>query len=317
MKTILVTGGAGFIGSHLCRELLLKKDRVICVDNLSSGRMENLAGLNGRKSFVFVKHDIVKPLKIKEKIDEIYNLACIASPIGYQKMPLATLLSSSFGVKNLLDLAKKNHAKFLQTSTSEVYGDPKEHPQKESYWGNVNPVGIRSCYDEGKRVAESMIFVYQRTQNLDVKVVRIFNTYGPNMHPTDGRVISNFLSQSLAGKPVTVYGDGLQTRSFCYVSDMVSGLVAMMASSESGPINLGNPGEFTILELAKTIIKLTKSRSKIIHRDLPGDDPTKRRPDIALAKKKLGWFPKISLGQGLEQSLPYFKKMLEEKTKGL
>lgn len=310
MKTILVTGGAGFIGNHLCRKLLSDGQRVVCVDNLFSGRLENIKDLVGNKNFAFIKHDIVKPLKDKEKFHEIYNLACIASPVGYQNKPVETLLVSSVGVKNILDLAIFAKAKFLQTSTSEVYGDPKVHPQKESYFGNVNPIGIRSCYDEGKRFAESLIFVYRRLYGLDAKVVRIFNTYGPNMHPTDGRVISNFLSQALNNKPITVYGDGSQTRSFCYVSDLVLGLIAMMESKESGPINLGNPGEFTILELAKVIIKLTKSGSKIIHKDLPGDDPTKRRPDITLAKNRLNWSPKVFLEEGLKLSLPYFKEML-------
>lgn len=310
MKTVLVTGGAGFIGSHLCEELLSLGNRVICVDNLSSGRRQNLQKLSASKNFKFVKNDIVVPIKLKEKVAEIYNLACVASPVGYQAKPLETLLVSSVGVKNLLDLAVKNEAKFLQTSTSEVYGDPLVHPQEETYWGNVNPIGVRSCYDEGKRFAESLICVYHRTRGVDTKIVRIFNTYGPNMHPTDGRVISNFLSQAIAQKPITIYGDGLQTRSFCYVSDMVEGLLAMMKSSEDGPINLGNPGEFTILELAKIIIKLTKSRSKIVHQDLPGDDPTKRRPDVTLAKKRLSWLPKVSLAKGLRLSLPYFKSIL-------
>ena len=314
MKTILVTGGAGFIGSHLCRKLLSLNNKVVCVDNLFSGRLENIEDLMGKENFTFINHDIVEPLSIGEKIDEIYNLACIASPVGYQSKPLETLLVSSVGVKNLLDLAVKNGARFLQTSTSEVYGDPAVHPQKESYWGNVNPIGIRSCYDEGKRFAESLIFVYRRLYNLDTKVIRIFNTYGPNMHPTDGRVISNFLSQALAGEPITIYGDGRQTRSFCYVSDLVSGLIAMMGSDEPGPINLGNPGEFTISELANLIIKLTKSCSKIVYRDLPVDDPTKRRPDITLAIEKLSWSPKISLEEGLRLSLPYFTKMLKKNT---
>lgn len=310
MKTILVAGGAGFIGSHLCRRLLSPKNKVICLDNLFSGRMENIKDLVGRNNFIFIRGDIIRPLKIRERINEIYNLACIASPAGYQNKPLETLMVSSIGVKNLLDLAVKHSAKFLQTSTSEVYGDPLVHPQKETYWGNVNPIGVRSCYDEGKRFAESLIFVYRRSKKLDTKVVRIFNTYGPNMHPTDGRVISNFLSQALSGEPVTVYGDGRQTRSFCYVSDLVLGLIAMMKSQQAGPINLGNPGEFTILELAEDIIKLTKSKSRIAHQELPGDDPTKRRPDITLAREKLHWSPKIPLEEGLKKSLPYFTSML-------
>lgn len=310
MKTILVSGGAGFIGSHLCRFLLGQKNRVICLDNLFSGRLENIKDLKANKFFQFVKHDIILPFSTASKIDKIYNLACIASPIGYQNRPLETLLVSSVGVKNMLDLALKKKAKFLQTSTSEVYGDPLEHPQKETYWGNVNPIGLRSCYDEGKRFAESLVMTYNRKFNLNTKIVRIFNTFGPNMHPSDGRVISNFLSQALANKPVTIYGQGLQTRSFCYVDDLVRGLALMMKSPEAGPINLGNPGEFTILKLAKTIIKITRSKSKIIFQDLPADDPTRRRPDISLAKKKLNWSPKISLTEGLRLSLPYFKSQL-------
>lgn len=310
MKTVLVSGGAGFIGSHLCRFLLGQKNRVICVDNLFSGRLENIKDLKANKFFQFVKHDITLPFPTAFKIDEIYNLACIASPVGYQNRPLETLMVSSLGVKNMLDLGVKNKARFLQTSTSEVYGDPFEHPQKESYWGNVNPIGLRSCYDEGKRFAESMTATYHRSFGLDTKIVRIFNTYGPNMHPSDGRVISNFLSQALANKPITIYGRGLQTRSFCYVDDLVRGLVLMMRNFESGPINLGNPGEFTILELAKTIIKITHSSSKIVFKNLPADDPTRRRPDISLAREKLNWSPKISLEDGLVLSLPYFKSQL-------
>jgi UDP-glucuronate decarboxylase len=273
--------------------------------------MENVKDIISNSRFVFIKRDIVKPFRVNEKVNEIYNLACVASPVGYQSRPLDTLLVSSLGVKNMLDLAIEHNAKFLQTSTSEVYGDPEVHPQREDYWGNVNPVGVRSCYDEGKRFAESLIFVYRRTRGLDAKIVRIFNTYGPNMHPMDGRVISNFLSQALSGKPVTIYGSGCQTRSFCYISDLILGLVLMMKSHESGPINMGNPGEFTILELAKSIIKLTGSRSKIVHKELPGDDPSKRRPDISLARRKLHWSPKVSLGQGLKKSLPYFVSMLK------
>lgn len=313
MKTILITGGAGFIGNHLCRYLLEKGGRVICLDNLFSSKRENIKDLLKSKKFTFTKHNIVRPFKPTYKIDEIYNLACIASPVGYQSRPLETLLVNSIGVKNILDLALKNGARFLQTSTSEVYGDPAVHPQKESYWGNVNPNGIRSCYDEGKRFAESLIFTYHRLYKLDVKVVRIFNTYGPKMHPRDGRVISNFLWQALRNKPLTIYGTGRQTRSFCYVSDMVRGLVSMMRSRESGPVNLGNPGEFTILELAKSIIGLTGSKSALSFSALPGDDPVRRCPDISLAKRVLGWEPIVSLEEGLRLSQPYFKSVLSRK----
>lgn len=309
MKRILVTGGAGFIGNHLCRELLSADCRVICLDNFSSGRRENVADLAGNKSFCLIEWDIIRPLSIAGEIDEIYNLACIASPVGYQKKPIETMLACSVGVKNVLDLTQEKEARFLQASTSEVYGDPREHPQRESYWGNVNPVGPRSCYDEGKRFAESLIFNYHSI-GLNTKIVRIFNTYGPRMHPDDGRVISNFLSQALSGRPLTVYGDGRQTRSFCYVSDMVSGLIAMMEGSVFGPINLGNPNEFTILELATLVKELTGSSSEIIFMGLPVDDPVKRRPDISQAQKELGWTPQVSLAKGLELSLPYFKETL-------
>ncbi|MCL5004246.1 MAG: SDR family oxidoreductase [Patescibacteria group bacterium] len=314
-KIILVAGGAGFIGSHLCRRLVGDGYKVICWDNLYSGRLENIADLRGNSNFSFVKTDITKKFSFKNKVDEIYNLACIASPGGYQRRPLETLLASSVGVKNLLDLAVQCKAKFLQTSTSEVYGDPLVHPQKESYWGNVNPVGERSCYDEGKRFAESLIYTYRNLYKLEAKIVRIFNTYGPKMHPSDGRAISTFLSQALTGKPVTVFGDGLQTRSFCYVSDMVSGLILMMKSREFGPINLGNPGEFTILKLAGLIVKLVRSSSQIAHLDLPADDPVKRKPDITLAKKLLGWQPKISLEEGLKLSLPYYQSQIKSRSK--
>ncbi len=305
-KFILVAGGAGFIGSHLCRTLVEKGENVICVDNLSTGNQENIAGLISSSRFCFLETDITKPLWSDESIKEIYNLACPASPIGYNKLPLETLAVNSSGVWNLLDIAREKEAKFLQTSTSEVYGDPKEHPQKESYWGHVNPIGPRSCYDEGKRFAESLIINYKKKYGLETKIVRIFNTYGPQMDLADGRVVVNLLRQALTGADLTVYGDGTQTRSFCYVSDMVDGLMRMMASSESGPINLGNPGEFTIKELADLIIKLTDSKSKIVFPPLPTDDPTRRRPDISLAVEKLGWEPKISLEEGLRLSLPWF-----------
>lgn len=312
MKTILVTGGAGFIGSHLCGKLIETGNRVICVDNFFSGREENIATLRQSDHFTLIKQDITEPLVILEKIDEIYNLACIASPVGYQNKPVETLMVCSVGVKNMLDLALEKRAKLLQTSTSEVYGDPKEHPQKETYWGNVNPNGIRSCYDEGKRFAESLIFTYHRLYNLDTKVVRIFNTYGPNMHPSDGRVVSSFVSQALSGKDIIIYGDGTQTRSFCYVSDMIIGLILMMESSQAGPINLGNQSEFTILELANIIKRITSSKSLIAHVERPEDDPILRRPDISLANSLLHWQPQVSLEEGLRLSLPYFSQQTKK-----
>jgi UDP-glucuronate decarboxylase len=312
MKTILVTGGAGFIGSHLCGELIDKGNRVICVDNFFSGREENISDLRGSDRFTLIKHDIVEPLAILESLDEVYNLACVASPVGYQSKPVETLMVCSVGIKNMLDLAIEKKAKFLQTSTSEVYGDPKEHPQRETYWGNVNPNGIRSCYDEGKRFAESLIFTYHRLYNLETKVVRIFNTYGPNMAPSDGRVISNFISKALSGKDIIIYGDGTQTRSFCYVTDMVAGLILMMESGQTGPINLGNSGEFTINELANIIKKITLSSSSLTHAERPADDPTLRRPDISLARNLLRWQPQIALEDGLRLSLPYFTQQIEK-----
>ena len=309
MKTILITGGTGFIGSHLCQRLA-KNNRLICVDNLISGNRKNIKNLERNKNFRFIKHDITRPLKIKEKIDEIYNLACPASPADFPKFPIKILLTSSIGVKNMLDLAVKQKAKFLHTSTSEVYGDPKVHPQKETYWGNVNPIGPRSCYDEGKRFAESLIENYRKKYNLETKIVRVFNTYGPKMRLDDGRVISNFITQALKGENLTVYGDGTQTRSFCYINDMVEGIIEMMKSRETGPINLGNPDEYKILDLARKIIVLTGSKSKITFQPLPADDPTRRKPDITLAKKKLGWKPKIDLEEGLVKTIDYFQKAL-------
>jgi len=309
MKTILITGGAWFIGSHLCQRLA-KNNRLICVDNLISGNRKNIKNLERNKNFRFIKHDIIRPLKIKEKIDEIYNLACPASPADFPKFPIEILLTSSSGVKNMLDLAVKQKAKFLHTSTSEVYGDPKVHPQKETYWGNVNPIGPRSCYDEGKRFAESLIENYRKKYNLETKIVRVFNTYGPKMRLDDGRVISNFITQALKGKDLTVNGNGTQTRSFCYINDMVEGIIEMMKSREIGPINLGNPDEYKILDLARKIIVLTGSKSKITFRPLPADDPTRRKPDITLAKKRLGWKTKVSLEEGLIQTIKYFRSII-------
>lgn len=308
MKTILVTGGAGFIGSHLCQKLA-ENNRVICVDSLISGSRRNIKDLEKDKNFQFLKYDIIKPFKVKGKIDEIYNLACPASPADFPKFPIEILLTSSIGVKNMLDLAVKHKARFFHTSSSEVYGDAKEHPQKETYWGNVNPIGVRSCYDEGKRFAESLIENYRKKYNLETKIVRVFNTYGPKMRPDDGRAISNFITQALKGKDLTVYGKGAQTRSFCYITDMIEGIIKMMESSETGPINLGNPDEYKILDLAKKIIALTGSKSKIAFARLPADDPTRRKPDITLAKKKLGWKPKVPLEEGLEQTIEYFRKI--------
>jgi UDP-glucuronate decarboxylase len=306
MKTVLVTGGAGFIGSHLCQRLS-KNNKVICVDSLISGDLKNLEDLKKEKNFRFIKHNIVKPFRVDRPVDEIYDLACPASPADFPKYPIEILLTCSVGVKNVLDLALKHKAKFFHTSTSEVYGDPKEHPQKESYWGNVNPVGPRSCYDEGKRFAESLIENYRKKHNLDTKIVRVFNTYGPKMRFDDGRVISNFITQALEGKKLTVHGDGTQTRSFCYIDDMIEGILRMMRSNQSGPINLGNPGEIRILNLARKIITMTSSRSKIVFRPLPKDDPARRNPDIGLAKKRLNWRPKVKFEEGLEKAIKYFE----------
>lgn len=307
MKTILITGGAGFLGSHLCKKLLDEGNKVICVDNLYTGSKGNIENFFDNDNFSFIDHNIIEPLSINEGIDEIYNLACPASPIHYQKDPVFTLLTSVLGMKNVLDLAEEKGAKILQASTSEVYGDPEVHPQGEGYNGNVNPIGPRSCYDEGKRAAESLCFDYKREKGVDVKVVRIFNTYGPYMDKKDGRVVSNFITQALDNEPITVYGEGDQTRSFCYVDDLLNGFVKMMGSSESGPINLGNPGEFTILELAEKVIDLTDSKSKIIHKELPKDDPTKRRPNIEKAKTLLNWQPIIDLEEGLKRTIEYFR----------
>ena len=311
-KRILVTGGAGFIGSHLTGELLKLGHQVTVIDNLSSGRLDNVEQFKDDPAFRFVKHDVSEPYC--EDFEWIFNLACPASPDAYQTDPIQTTKTSMLGAFNLLGLAKRCGARFLQASTSEVYGDPKVHPQVESYWGNVNPVGIRSCYDEGKRVAETLCNDYRRQNHVDTKIIRIFNTYGPRMRVNDGRVVSNFVVQALQGKDITIYGEGTQTRSFCYVSDLVRGILAMMEKDDfAGPVNLGNPGEFTIKELADIVIDMTGSKSKIIKLPLPSDDPTVRRPDISLAKAKLGWEPTIPLREGLRLTIEYFEKVL---TKG-
>jgi nucleoside-diphosphate-sugar epimerase len=308
---ILVTGGAGFIGSHLCEALLLRGDSVICIDNLGSGSIDNIQHLLKSKRFKFIKHNVIEPLQLIEgKLDEIYHLASRASPIDYQEYPVETALSNSIGTDLMAKLALAKNARILFTSTSEAYGEPKEHPQRESYWGNVNPVGIRSCYDESKRFGEALLMAYHREYNVDVKIVRIFNTYGPRMRLDDGRVIPNFITQTLMNKPITIYGDGKQTRSFCYVDDMVDGLMKMMKSKEVGPKNLGNPKEFTMLEAAEIIKSMTKSNSKIVFMPLPKDDPTKRQPDISKAREMLNWEPKVKLKDGLEKTIDYFRKKL-------
>ncbi|MCK4650900.1 SDR family oxidoreductase [Candidatus Babeliales bacterium] len=310
VKNILVTGGAGFLGSHLCKVLLEKNYKVLALDNLYTGRFVNIEPLIKNENFHFIKHDIIKPINLD--VDWIFNLACPASPPHYQKDPIYTTKTSIIGSMNLLELAKKNKSRILHASTSEVYGDPLQHPQKENYRGNVNSIGIRSCYDEGKRCAESLFFDYNRMYDIDIRVVRIFNTYGPNMDPQDGRVVSNFIIQALRNEPLTVYGDGSQTRSFCYVSDLIDGIVKMMELEDKfcGPVNLGNPQEYTILDLANFILKSTSSNSNIIFEKLPADDPTKRCPDISLAKEKLGWEPKIGLKKGLKDTISYFKRLL-------
>ena len=306
-KRILVTGGAGFIGSHLCERLLDDGHDVLCADNFFTGTKDNIEHLIGRPHFELMRHDITFPFYVE--VDEIYNLACPAAPIHYQYDPVQTTKTSVHGAINMLGLAKRVKAKILQASTSEVYGDPKVHPQTEDYWGNVNPIGLRACYDEGKRCAETLFFDYYRQHGLRIKVARIFNTYGPRMHPNDGRVVSNFIVQALAGKPITVYGKGAQTRSFCYVDDMVDALIRLMGTPDAftGPVNLGNPKEFTILELARKVIALTESRSKIVFRPLPSDDPMQRKPDIALARKRLKWAPTTQVDGGLRRTIEYFR----------
>lgn len=311
MKKILITGGAGFVGSHLCKRLLNEGNEVICLDNYFTGTKSNIIELLDNPYFEMVRHDITE--SYYAEVDEIYNLACPASPVHYQYNPIKTIKTSVMGAINVLGLAKRVNAKVLQASTSEVYGDPLVHPQTESYWGHVNPIGIRSCYDEGKRCAETLFMDYHNQNKVAIKIIRIFNTYGPNMNPGDGRVVSNFIVQALQGKDITIFGDGLQTRSFQYVDDLVEGMIRMMGSEPSflGPVNLGNPNEFTMLELAQAIIELTGSKSKIIHLDLPQDDPKQRQPDISLAKNKLnGWEPKIQLREGLISTISYFDKLL-------
>ncbi len=309
-KKILVTGGAGFLGSHLCEKLLEQGHEVLCLDNFFTGTRENIYHLFDSKRFELLRHDICLPLYVE--VDEIYNFACPASPLHYQADPIQTIKTSVLGAMNLLGLAKRLNCKIFQASTSEVYGDPHMHPQKEEYWGNVNPIGIRSCYDEGKRCAETLFFDYQRKHHVKIKVARIFNTYGPRMHPNDGRVVSNFIVQALCNEPITIYGDGLQTRSFCYVDDLIDVTLRLMASKESGPINVGNPSEFKVLDLAKQVIELTGSASKIVHKPLPLDDPKQRRPDIAQARALLRWEPRISLEEGLKSTIRYFETCLKK-----
>ena len=311
-KRVLVTGGAGFLGSYLCERLINEGCDVICMDNFFTGRKANIAHLMDNPYFELMRHDVTFPFFVE--VDEIYNLACPASPVHYQYDPVQTTKTSVHGAINVLGLAKRTNAKVFQASTSEVYGDPSVHPQPESYWGNVNPIGIRSCYDEGKRCAETLFFDYHRQHGTRIKVVRIFNTYGPRMHPQDGRVVSNFIMQALRGEDITIYGDGLQTRAFCYVSDLIEGWMRLMATDDdiTGPINIGNPGEFTMIELAENVIELTGSSSKLIYEDLPADDPKQRKPDITLAKEKLGWEPIVPLREGLAKTIEYFDGLLKQ-----
>ena len=309
---ILVTGGAGFIGSHLCERLLSEGHEVICLDNFFTGSKKNISGLFTNPRFELIRHDITEPILLE--VDRIYNLACPASPIHYQFNPVKTIKTSVMGTINMLGLAKRVRARILQASTSEVYGDPQVHPQSEEYWGNVNPIGIRSCYDEGKRVAETLMMDYHRQNGVDIRIIRIFNTYGPRMAVNDGRVVSNFIVQALRGEEITVYGEGMQTRSFCYVADLVDGMVRMMEQEgTTGPVNLGNPSETTILEFAQRIIDMTGSKSRIVFKTLPADDPKQRQPDIALAKEKLGWEPRVDVETGLKKTIDYFASLLSEK----
>ncbi len=310
MNRVLVTGGAGFLGSHLCDRLIMDGNDVICVDNLYTGSKDNIRHLMSNPYFEFIRHDVTEPLYVE--VDQIYNLACPASPVHYQNNPVKTTKTSVYGALNMLGLAKRVHARILQASTSEVYGDPEIHPQPESYRGCVNPIGIRACYDEGKRVAETLFFDYNRMHNLEIKVMRIFNTYGPRMNPNDGRVVSNFIVQALKGEDITIYGDGTQTRSFCYVDDLIEGMVRLMNSPADfhGPVNIGNPGEFTMVELANLVLELTGSKSKLVFQPLPQDDPLQRKPVIDLAHEKLGWEPHIQLREGLEKTIEYFKKVI-------
>jgi UDP-glucuronate decarboxylase len=310
LQQVLVTGGAGFLGSHLCDRLIAEGVTVLCLDNFFTGNRRNITQLLGHPRFELIRHDVTLPVYVE--VNQIYNLACAASPVHYQYDPVQTTKSSVHGAINMLGLAKRTRAKILQASTSEVYGDPDVHPQREDYWGRVNPIGPRACYDEGKRCAETLFFDYRRQHRLLIKVARIFNTYGPRMHPNDGRVVSNFIRQALRNEPITVFGDGRQTRSFCFVSDLIEALVQLMSSPDdfTGPVNLGNPAEFTIAELAHKVIELTGSRSRIVHEPLPEDDPAQRQPDIALARAKLGWEPKVPLEEGLRHTIAYFDQLL-------
>ena len=309
-QRILITGGAGFLGSHLCDRMIAAGNEVICMDNYFTGRRQNIKHLLDHSNFELLRHDVIDPIKLE--IDQIYNLACPASPIHYQYNPIKTMKTSVMGAINVLGLAKRVNAKVLQASTSEIYGDPIVHPQTEDYWGNVNPIGIRSCYDEGKRCAETLFMDYHAQNDVDIKIIRIFNAYGPRMNPEDGRVVSNFIVQALKGEPLTIYGDGSQTRSFCYVDDLVRGMVSLMNSDDgvTGPINIGNPNEFTILQLAQTVKKKIGSSSEILLKPLPSDDPQQRKPDITLAKKELNWEPTIELEQGLEKTIDYFRSIV-------
>ncbi|WP_028321293.1 UDP-glucuronic acid decarboxylase family protein [Desulfatiglans anilini] len=311
-KRILITGGAGFLGSHLCERLMAEGHDVLCLDNFFTGSKRNVAHLLGRPNFELLRHDLVQPILLE--VDEIYNLACPASPVHYQYNPVKTVKTSVMGAINMLGLAKRVKAKILQASTSEVYGDPQEHPQHETYWGHVNPIGRRACYDEGKRCAETLFFDYHRQNGVNIRVARIFNTYGPRMHPNDGRVVSNFIVQALSGKPITLYGDGLQTRSFCFVDDLIEGLMRLMAAPDdlTGPVNLGNPDEFSIRELAEQIVRLTGSSSTFVYEPRPSDDPLQRRPDIRLAMERLGWRPRTQLGEGLSRTIRYFRETVSE-----